>query len=254
LVIVGESSIPPQSGNVFNRAFRWTEAGGMQSLGVLSGATDSIALGVSRDAAVIVGFNYSLSTTDPRAFKWTAAQGMTELPVLPGGSGALATAASLDGSIVVGLSETTHGAGERAARWTPGGVENLGILPGAEFGRAEAVSGDGSAVVGYNHFASSGLDQAFFWNPTNGMQDLKAFLVASGINLSGWNLIDANGVSADGLTIVGYGITPAGQIEGWVATIPTPTAAYPLFLVLLAGSLRNRAHRATADGADQRRS
>jgi hypothetical protein len=33
----------------------------------------------------------------------------------------------------------------------------------------------------------------------------------------------ANGVSDDGLTIVGYGTNPSGDEEGWVAVLGTPS-------------------------------
>ncbi|TKJ32311.1 MAG: hypothetical protein CEE38_23425 [Planctomycetes bacterium B3_Pla] len=41
-----------------------------------------------------------------------------------------------------------------------------------------------------------------------------------GLDLTGWALTYAQGISADGLTIVGYGTNPAGNIEGWIATLP----------------------------------
>ena len=39
------------------------------------------------------------------------------------------------------------------------------------------------------------------------------------MNLTGWTLLYANGVSTDGLTVVGTGTGPAGQ-QGWVAHLP----------------------------------
>jgi len=41
-----------------------------------------------------------------------------------------------------------------------------------------------------------------------------------GLNLSGWTLEGATGISADGDTIVGDGTNPMGNPEGWIATIP----------------------------------
>jgi hypothetical protein len=43
------------------------------------------------------------------------------------------------------------------------------------------------------------------------------------LDLSGWILTSATGISADGLTIVGVGVNPAGQNEGWRAVLaPQP--------------------------------
>jgi hypothetical protein len=34
--------------------------------------------------------------------------------------------------------------------------------------------------------------------------------------MKGWMLTRATGISDDGLTIVGQGLNPQGQLEGWV--------------------------------------
>ena len=43
-----------------------------------------------------------------------------------------------------------------------------------------------------------------------------------GLVLDGWHLTVAKGISADGLTIVGYGVNPDGLNEAWIATVPEP--------------------------------
>jgi len=43
------------------------------------------------------------------------------------------------------------------------------------------------------------------------------------LNLTGWQLTSARGISTDGNTIVGSGINPAGQYEAWIATGLKPT-------------------------------
>jgi hypothetical protein len=43
-----------------------------------------------------------------------------------------------------------------------------------------------------------------------------------GLDLGGWRLERATGVSDDGLVIVGTGRNPGGNTEGWVATVPEP--------------------------------
>jgi hypothetical protein len=51
------------------------------------------------------------------------------------------------------------------------------------------------------------------------------------VGLDGWTLTEANGVSYDGLTIVGTGLH-FGITEAWVATIPEPST---LGLAVIAG-------------------
>jgi hypothetical protein len=53
------------------------------------------------------------------------------------------------------------------------------------------------------------------------------------VNLTDWTLEGASGVSSDGDTIVGAGIDPSGQTEGWIVTIPEPGTG----LLVMAGVL-----------------
>ena len=125
--------------------------------------------------------------------------------------------------------------GYEAFRWTDGGgMVGLGDLAGGSFNsRAYGVSADGSAVVGRGSSASG--TEAFVWDETNGMRGLMQVLMDQGIDMTGWSLTEARGVSADGLTIVGYGTNPLGQEEGWIATIvPEPSTALLLGLGLSA--------------------
>ena len=61
-----------------------------------------------------------------------------------------------------------------------------------------------------------------------------------GLDLSGWRLSAANAISADGLTIVGAGFNPLGQIEAWLAHIPEPSTLWLLALSTLALLRRGR--------------
>jgi len=93
----------------------------------------------------------------------------------------------------------------------------LGFLPdGGFWSEARGVSSDGSVIVGCGNSAS-GME-AFLWDDVNGMRNLRTVLVDSGLDLTDWQLTSATGISADGLTIVGYGTNPSGQTEGWIAT------------------------------------
>ena len=169
-----------------------------------------------------------------------AGSSFTGLGDLAGGSFySLADGVSADGSAVVGQGSSTSG--DEAFRWTDsGGMVGLGDLAGGSFNsRAYGVSADGSAVVGRGSSASG--TEAFVWDETNGMRGLMQVLMDQGIDMTGWSLTEARGVSADGLTIVGYGTNPLSQQEGWIATIvPEPSTAllFGLGLSALAATRR----------------
>lgn len=250
-------------------AFRWTQATGMVGLGSLPGDVESNANGVSADGSVVVGISWDpvshafLWTADTgmvslgdgaannvsadgtvvvgvsalaEAFRWTSATGMVGLGILPGMEGSEARGVSGDGSVVVGDSFTPDGA--EAFRWTStGGMVSLGFLPGGNYSEATAVSGDGSIIVG------SSNDSAFVWDASHGMRSLTDVLEGYGLDLTGWTLGDAVGVSADGRTIVGTGVNPSGQSEAWLAVLPEPSTAL-LCAVGLAGLVAVRRLRA----------
>jgi probable HAF family extracellular repeat protein len=234
-VVVGESG--PIKLTIGLEAFRWTQATGMVSLGSLGGG-NSTAGDVSADGTVIVG--QGLSSSGYEAYRWTQATGMLGLGDLPGGAFySTAYGVSDDGKIVVGYGTSTLG--QEAFRWAAaGGMVGLGDLAGGAFeSTAMDVSADGSVIVGYGTSASG--KEAFVWDAAHGMRSLKGILVSEyGLDLTGWTLIDAWGVSADGKTIAGYGRDPAGNIEGWVATTPEPAT---LSLLAVGGLMALRRHR-----------
>jgi probable HAF family extracellular repeat protein len=210
-VVVGESTLIADG---TSRAWRWTAGGGMVDLGLLTGTGESRAFAASGDGSVVVG-------SSGRPFRWTQAGGMAELGCLPGGCAGTAAAVTSDGSVIVGVGVGGGGLNE-AFRWTQaGGIAGLGVLAGATASQAFDVSDDGATVVG----RSSG--RAFVWTPGAGMRDLQAVLVGLGLDLTGWTLSTADGVSADGTVIVGYGSNPSGQMEAWRAVVPIGTANAP---------------------------
>jgi hypothetical protein len=97
----------------------------------------------------------------------------------------------------------------------------LGFLPGDDASTPIAVSADGSVVVGNSQVFENPLAQAraFIWDAARGMRPLQDVLTADGLNLTGWVLAAAEGISADGNTIVGTGIHPNGLFEAWIATL-----------------------------------
>lgn len=208
----------------------WTAETGFVSLGDLpGGGWQGSASGISADGSTVVGT--STSATGVEAFRWTLETGMTGLGNLPNSrAGSFARATSADGSVVVG-SANTSSYRQEAFRWTTeSGMVSLGQLPtGEETGNAYAVSADGRVVVG-------GSGRAFVWDDLHGTRDLAALLSGSGIDLSGWQLYSATGVSADGRTVTGWGINPDGMEQSWVASItevPAPSAAILLISGLI---------------------
>ena len=226
-VVVGDNS---------GGAYRWTQSEGMVNLGSLPNNPTSCAVAVSDDGLVVVGNSHTTYTSE--AFRWTESGGMVGLGALPGGGfESSAWDVSSDGSVIVGYSYTPSGS--EAFRWTEsGGMKGLGFIDDnplyGYIGHAFGVSADGSVVVGISASASASSFEAFIWDEDNGMRSLKEVLINDlSLDLTGWRLRKATGISDDGFTIVGYGTNPSGNREAWIASIPEPST---LFL-LICGAL-----------------
>ena len=196
------------------QAFRWTAVTGMVGLDDLGGF-ESQASDVSVTGSFIVGYCKSFGNVK-EACRWTFDGVPGGLGDLPGGIfDSEAFGVSDDGCVIVG--QSTSGKGDEAFRWMcSAGMVPLGDLPGGSFSsRALAVSGDGSVVIG--RATSDSGAEAFIWDENNGMRSLQSVLESLGIDLTGWAFKEATDVSADGLTIVGWGINPQNQTEAWKA-------------------------------------
>ena len=227
--------------------YRWTAAGGMVGLGDLPGGNFmSEAFGVSDDGSVIVGYGTDAAGEQP--MRWTAAGGMTKLGTVPAGFiGGIAGNITADGSVVSGQLNIT-GSTSEAFRWTAtDGYLTLGDLAGgADRSIASGISDDGSIIIGFGTTASG--TAPFIWDAASGMRNLQTVLVNDlGLDLTGWTLQNATDVSADGRTIVGYGLDPAGNTEAWIATVPEPAAAGLMAVVVTALSSARR-RRSTCAG------
>jgi MYXO-CTERM domain-containing protein len=228
-IVVGTGNYSAGGGPhpVTGEAFRWTAMDGMVGLGDVPGGIGcSRAAAISADGSTIVGRGDAQASFQAEdmgvAYRWTATGGMTALGFLPGGSTFSAAAAvSADGSVVVGQSRSA--ADVEAFRWTPsGGMRSLGFVSPLHTGSvANAVSADGAIVVGIGlSNLSSVPPEAFIWDQARGMQSVAKVLQGFGIDLGNWRLQDVAGVSADGRTIVGTGVSPEGHAEAWLARLP----------------------------------
>jgi probable HAF family extracellular repeat protein len=179
------------------------------------------AWGASADGSVVVG--KTVSSGKGWAFRWTQTTGVVNLGELPGGNYyANAYGVSSDGAVVVGYAASKALGAEVAFRWTSAeGMVALSNLDSA----ALAASTDGSIVVGYfgDMFTQEG---AFVWDKQHGMRYLQDVLENEcGLNLDGWTLERASGISSDGLTIVGWGWNADHNQEAFLATTPVAASA-----------------------------
>jgi len=229
-------------GALANEAILWTEQDSVIGLGYLPGGSfRSLASAVSEDGLVVVG--KAMSSSGLEAFRWTQTDGMIGLGDLEGGNfESLAYDVSIDGSVVVGKGESESGF--EAFRWENDVMTGLGDLEGGIFGsEAYGVSADGSVIVGQSN-SDLGIE-AFIWDEDNGMRKLQDVLEnIFQLDLTGWTLQGAYGISANGLTIVGEGINPVGDTEAWIATVPEPVSimafGYAFMVLMKYGSKQNR--------------
>jgi probable HAF family extracellular repeat protein len=211
-------------GNGGQQAFRWTQSGGIVGLGVLPGRSESRAVAVSDDGSVVVGESYNMPNwTSQQTFRWTQSGGMQGLGFLPGDIQSFANNISPDGSVIVGSSYNSLGE-ERAFRWTQssGMVSIGGHLPGMNTTHPMDLTADGSTIVGVSYSDISYQFNAFIWDAAHGIRNLQSVLQSEyGLNLTGWNLQVAYGITPDGSVIVGYGTNPSGQTEAFRAVLYT---------------------------------
>lgn len=194
-------------------AFRRTEAGGMQDLGVLSKESEPVVAAISNDGTIVVGHEVSYPPlgegSHQNAFRWNQADGMQYLSA-PKSKTKLkdaaqsvegridrATAISGDGKVVVGRIGTNENA--HAFRWTmKDNTKDLGILSGGKTSAANAVSGDGSVIVGVSDIGHQ-RKHAFRWTKAGGMKDLGV------LGKDDKKFTSAAFVSKDGSVVAGAG-------------------------------------------------
>lgn len=261
-------------------AFRWTEEEGLVGLGDLPGGRFiSRAQAVSADGSIVVGFGESdffvlhqavmwnsadqisvldgtldrqrayaisgdgsviLGSGTSGGFVWNGDNVIAELGTFPAGTAAYPAASSFDGSVIAG--SVISPSDRQAFVWSSeGGLRGLGDLgDGSLSSSASALSYDGRVIAG--SIESDSGRTAFVWNESEGMQSLEVLLQTLGVDLDGWKLAYAIGISGDGKSVLGYGFNPMGDLESFVAVIPQPQTAvllgFGLFLLGLPGCKR----------------
>ena len=211
-MVIGATRLPgfwPE----YDQMFRWTKATGIENLGELGDGTYSSGVATSADGSIIVGFgdNYDSVT----AIRWTEATGVVALTGIAEDIPSEARGITPDGNTIVGR------AGNDAFQWTEaGGLDIIGQLPGASWSYALDVSADGSVIIGYSDFQTH--TSAIIWTADDGIRNLQTMLETDyGLDLKGWMLWWATGISDDGGTIVGFAYNPSGELEGFVVTLPS---------------------------------
>lgn len=198
------------------RAFRWTSGGGMRSVGVLPGGTQTRAYSINA-AGDIAG--WGRSPEGDRGF--VAETDLTSVGALSADptSRTRAYGISNSGGWITGDAKDPS-SGETAFLWSPSSaLVSLGVLEGAQRSFGAGVNSNAS-VVGWNEGGANG-EQAFLWTPGDGMLDLNAVVVdgqgwliqrARAINDMGY--IVANAVHADG-SVRAVLLTPVPEPSTW---------------------------------------
>lgn len=203
-------------------AFRWTAQEGITRLTVNRPANASRANAISADGSTIVGWN-DQDDGSRTAVIWKNGTPL-DLVDAQGNPVGEAAAVSSDGRVVVGEGYQTDN-GSEAWRWTEEtGVQPIGCLSdGIQCGPAYAfgLSDDGNVILG-----ASGLGfnrKATIWTPGGGVQWLSDYLTTQDVVVpEGWELMSGGGVSADGKTLSGWGLSPTMLTSFVIDLHPAP--------------------------------
>lgn len=195
----GVVSLYTNGGNVY----KWdaaNAAAGMVQIGALTnGYPGAGTAAISNDGTKVAatmtnsstGFN-EISIYDVATSVWTNLGGL--LPTGWDGSVSTAWNMSSDGKVIVGLAKISAGVSQ-AVKWdVANGIVDLGSMVAGRSSRANAVNGDGTVIVGWQDTASG--RKGAKW--VNGVESL----ITDG---NGNPLGEAQDVSADGNTIIGFG-------------------------------------------------
>ena len=237
------------------QAYRWTASGGYQSLGQFGTPPSNPdsntrifgtqAISISGNGNVIAGDTYEYGVgpnSSQTAFIWSTTSGLQRLSSLSnraidvGGVDFSAGVAGIsrDGTTVVGSATDSNGI-RQAVYWRGSSATALGFLAGAaQSSQALGTNATGSVIVGKSSGSSN--DFAWRWTAASGMQDLNLIATNAGLNLNGFVLTDAVGVSDNGQFITGNSYNSAqGQFLGYVLQLAQVTQSRLIVTLRLPG-------------------
>jgi uncharacterized membrane protein len=193
---------------------------------------------ISRDNSTVIGGNGEADKWDVPSGTYVALDDLdSSFPDSNAGD------ISADGNVIVGTSRKQVGNSyeRHLVTWTGANntINDRGVLDSTDGGGgfADATNQDGTVIVGSAvDRTGTPVEYAFIWDATHGIRNLQNLLTAAppdgyGLDLTGWELFDATGISDDGKVIVGNGNytdpndpTQTSHEEGWIVTLyDTPT-------------------------------
>jgi hypothetical protein len=188
----------------------------------------SYVSGISGDGRTMVGLS-KLSyydSSDHQTFIWSGTS-MEQLPGPEGFTKWYPQAVSYDGSIVTGGFQ--NGGYSQACIYHDGSTIALENPDGYILSYARDMTADGSIIIGDSAFSEKiGIAtyfryRAVIWDEENGARLLQSVLEEDwGLDLTGWILENAIGISEDGSMVYGTGIDPQGIDCYWIAQAPEP--------------------------------
>ncbi len=193
----------------------------------LDGYTDSSAKAVGAEGALIAGTCNGRNGS--QAVVWENGshfpRGLGYLPNTDRFKIGRATAISPDGAYIIGASSSTAAGPEGVEGFMysmpSGPMTGLGPATGGRQTYPTAVCRHAEVIVGSLVMPVAPYTQtAFIWTPAAGLRELRQVLATDySIDMQGWTLTEATGISGDGSVIVGNGVGPHGE-EAWLATLP----------------------------------
>lgn len=203
-------------GSGWQRAYRWTN-GTYTFLGLGAIGTSSKAANVSGDGLYIGGTIQDANLRE-HPVTWGSNGNPTFLEMPAMYNGGRVNAMSHNNNWVVGAMRKQDGF-FRAARWSRAfRYDTLNLIPGETNSEALGVSPNGNEIAG--SYVTNNTTKAFIFDMYYGKRDLRDALIAQGVNMTGWNLIQATGVVRQGtnLIIVGNAMYN-GQTTGFRAEL-----------------------------------
>ncbi len=196
-------------------AVKWTNSGTtLNYLGQIQAAGTDYTVGSNTNGTIIGGFGSYNGYRN--AALWLPPAPPQNLGTVFPNLDTWVSAMSRDGSTMVGF--TGYGLyQQRAMKWTQAtGLVDIGVpsfIAGDE-AVFSAVTSEGIASLGWASY--NAVQKATHWTEVGGFQDLNGYLAAAGVNLTGWDLTECTGVSADATALCGNG-KYLGQKRGWIA-------------------------------------